>query len=103
MGYAPLLPPGRWRTAADAARWDMLLEWNETVGDLYRQQLYRRFIDPKFEGRPQNPAFRARLEQRHTEKCRQVDAAIRSHLERNYLLDSGTLDPGFELEWVFFP
>lgn len=101
MGYSPILPPGKWRSTHDKVQWDMLLEWHETVGVLYRQQLYRAHTDPKFATRMENPAFRNRLEKEHKEKCDQVDAAVRSHIARNYIPDDGALEADFELEWAF--
>jgi hypothetical protein len=101
MRYVPVLPPGRWRSPEDEAHWDMLLEWHETVGVLYRQQLYRTHVDPEFAARMENVAFRTRFEKKHKEKCDQVEAAVKSHIERNYIPDAGTLEADFELQWVF--
>ena len=101
MQYTPILPPGEWRTPEAEAQWQSLLEWHDTVGTLYRQQLYLSLTNPKIAARTQHPAYRDRLEREHTQRCRQVDAAIKTHLRIHYRRDDGEWPPEFDLEWVF--
>lgn len=101
MEYTPILPPGEWRTSEAATQWQSLLEWHDTVGTLYRQQLYLSLTNPKIAARTRNPAYRDRLEREHTQRCQQVDAAIKTHLRIHYRRDDGEWPPEFDLEWVF--
>ena len=101
MEYTPILPPGEWRTADAESKWLSLLEWHDTVGILYRQQLYLSLTNSKIAGRMQNPAYRDRLEREHTQRCQQVDAAIKTHLRIHYRRDDGEWPAEFDLEWVF--
>lgn len=100
MGSVPLLPPGKWRSPDDAARWKMILKWNEEVGELYRQQLYLHMTNPKFAERIKNSAYKVRIEREHKKRCDEVEAAIRSHLRGNYIFEDGDWESELELVWV---
>ncbi|MGE0653202.1 MAG: hypothetical protein AB7P12_15870 [Alphaproteobacteria bacterium] len=99
MGYVVLLPPGHWRSDEDEARWAELLAWHDSIGDLYRQEIYLSLTDAKFAARMQHSDYRARIEREHKARCDQVDAAVRAHLACAYDPDAGWPDD-FELEWV---
>lgn len=100
MRYVIELPPGQWRSAADEAEWEEILDWHASIGDQYRQQVYLALTDPKFAARMAHPAYRARIEREHKERCDRVDAAARSHLDRSYTPEGGVWDADFEFRWV---
>lgn len=100
MGSVPILPPGKWRDPEAAAVWRTILEWNEQVGELYRQQSCLHLSNSRFAERMKSHAYKARLEREHKERCNQVEAAIRSHLKESDILDAGEWDFELDLEWV---
>ncbi len=99
MGYVVELPPGNWRSAEDEEQWRSILDWHDSIGDVYRQQIYLAMTDPKFAARMENPAYRARVEREHEERCDRVDEAARRHVEQSYVPDGGDWGD-FEFRWV---
>jgi hypothetical protein len=95
----PQLPPGTWESPEAQRQWEVLLEWRETIATTYRQGVYLSMVDARMAARYAHPEYRARVERLHRQESAAVEAALREHFHRHYVLD-GLTELDFDLLWL---
>jgi hypothetical protein len=99
MVMIPDLPPGAWVSPEAEGHWEALLETWETIGVVFRQNLYLSIFDPRIAARYARPEYRARLESQHKIDWEKVEASLREHLNRYYVFDDKDRVFEFDLWW----